>query len=154
MLVTLNNTYKLKIFWGIISSFDAVLSKAADDGILTENIRSLCFEGDDIEIPWGRFFESCVNLETVSIVATDSIKLNSYNFEESSVKNVIISAPKILLNDGVFMNGKSLKSVTFNGNIKSMHHHDGFPELTFKNCENLESVTGMFRGESLFLCVF
>lgn len=131
-----------------------VLSKELHKNGLSENeVVSLKIESDEIVIDWGTQFSPFTNLKSVVLNAQNTIRLDCYNFKDSAIRMVSLSAKKLWFNDGTFCDAKSLEYVTCNGTILD-GQHGGLTELLFKDCPNLKAVRGTYRGAKVMPLVF
>ena len=156
--ITLNDlrSYRLNVYGSFFFEYqsDAFISILKENDIPIDQVKKISFSGDQIKIAWGRFFEKLCNLRDVVISASEKLCLNCFNFENSTVQTLNLTAPEIWLNDGVFINATELVCVSFNGKIVPLQTKGRFPELTFKGCTKLSQVNGSFFGESLMGSVF
>lgn len=138
--------------WGNYTIED-FLNAVEANGCTSARVFCIDLSDEEIEIPWGPFFDRFPTLESVAIHGSAKVKLNCCNFANSNVKAVSISGHEIWFNDGVFMDAPMLRNVSIYGRIID-GTHGGFSELTFKNCEKLECVEGSYHGLRIMPCVF
>ena len=81
-------------------------------GLSESEIASLSLQADEIDMDWGAQFTSFPNLNEISLAAQKTIRLNCYNFSESTIRNVKLIANELWFNDGAFAGAKSLEYVT------------------------------------------
>ena len=100
------------------STFQKALTKELHRNGLSENeVVTLEMESQEIIIDWGAQFSSFSNLESVVLIAQNVIRLNCYDFKDSAIRRVSLSANELWFNDGAFCNARSLEYVTCNGTI-------------------------------------
>lgn len=159
VVTIINTNYKSVCFstyfgtWTQNINQDALTKELHKNGLLENDIVSLKIESDEIIIEWGTQFSLFPNLESVVLIAQNTIRLNCYNFKDSVIRKVSLSANELWFNDGAFCDAKSLEYVTCNGTILD-GQHGGLTELLFKDCLNLKAVSGTYRGTKVMPCVF
>lgn len=122
-------------------------------GISENDVASLSLQTDEIDIDWGAQFTTFPNLYEINLMAQRIIRLNCYNFSQSTIRNVKLTANELWFNDGAFAGSKSLEYVTCNGIILD-GPHGALTEMLFQNCPNLKAVHGAYRGKSTMALVF
>ena len=125
-------------------------------GLSESEIASLSIQANEIDMDWGAQFTIFPNLHEISLAAQKTIRLNCFNFSESTIRNVKLIANELWFNDGAFAGAKSLEYVTCNGIILDGPHgpHGALTEMLFQNCSNLKAVHGTYRGTSTMSLVF
>ena len=123
------------------------------NGLSGNDVVSLKIESDEITISWGAQFSSFPNLESVVLIAKNVIRLNCYNFQNSAVRMVSLSANELWFNDGAFCEANLLEYVTCNGTVLD-GNHGGLTEGLFEDCLNLKAVYGTYTGTKVMPCVF
>lgn len=132
---------------------DSLTKALQENGISEGEVSSLKIESDEINVGWGTQFASFPYLESVVLIAQNGIRLNCYNFKDSAIRTVSLSANELWFNDGAFCDAKSLEFVSCNGTILD-GQHGGLTELLFSNCPNLKTVRGKYRGTKVMPWVF
>lgn len=132
---------------------DVLVKELYKNGLSENEVVSLKMVSDEIVIGWGTQFSPFPNLESVELIAQNTIRLNCNNFTDSTIRRVSLSANELWFNDGAFYDAKSLEYVTFSGTIRD-GQHGGLTELLFKDCLNLKTVSGTYRGTKVMPCVF
>lgn len=140
-------------FFGETLSAESLEEALKKENMDTTRIVAMDISAETLEIQWGSQFRSCENLEQVSLRAGKLLKLNCYNFKDSHVRQVSLSAPEIWFNDGVFADAPELNQVHIYGRILDGQHR-GLSEMLFMNCKNLTHVSGFYHGDSLMPGVF
>lgn len=151
--VTIINTNGKSVCFSANCGIYHLTKEMHKNGLSENEVVSLKVESDEIILGWGPEFSPFPYLESVVLIAQDTIRLNCHNFEDSAVRTVSLSANKLWFNDGTFCNAKSLEYVTCNGTILD-GQHGGLTEMLFQNCLNLKAVRGTYRGTKVMLCVF
>ena len=160
VIVTIINTSGERVrfstyfgFWAQNINQDDLAKVLHKNGLSENEVATLQIESDEIIIDWGAQFSSFPNLESVVLIAQNTIRLNCYNFKDSAIRMVSLSANELWFNDGAFCDAKSLEYVTCNGTILD-GQSGGLTELLFMDCLNLKAVRGTYRGKRVMVALF
>ena len=139
--------------WQSELGHDYLIKSLHQNGISEEEVVSLTMEADEIELRWGAQFSAFPSLTELVLTARNTIRLNCYNFAESTIRTVSLSASELWFNDGAFAGAGALEYVSCTGTILD-GQHGGLTELLFMDCPRLKAVRGFYRGKTVMPGVF
>ena len=112
------NSIRFSAYFGFAGIIKDTLTQKLQENCMTENdVFSMTIESEDIEIAWGGQFACFPNLESLTLIAQNTIRLNCFNFKDSAIRTISLNAKELWFNDGAFCDAKSLEYATCNGTI-------------------------------------